>query len=30
VAKHVGNVLHKLGVPSRTAAATFALRRGPF
>jgi predicted ATPase/DNA-binding CsgD family transcriptional regulator len=28
VAKHVGNVLRKLGVPSRTAAATLATRRG--
>jgi non-specific serine/threonine protein kinase len=28
VAKHVGNVLHKLDVPSRTAAATLATRRG--
>ena len=26
--KHVGNLLHKLGVPSRTAAATLAVRRG--
>jgi predicted ATPase/DNA-binding CsgD family transcriptional regulator len=28
VTKHVGSVLRKLGVPSRTAAATFAVRRG--
>jgi predicted ATPase/DNA-binding CsgD family transcriptional regulator len=28
VTKHVGNVLRKLGVPSRTAAATLATRRG--
>jgi predicted ATPase/DNA-binding CsgD family transcriptional regulator len=26
--KHVGNLLHKLGVPSRTAATALALRRG--
>jgi DNA-binding NarL/FixJ family response regulator len=26
--KHVGNLLRKLNVPSRTAAATLALRRG--
>jgi DNA-binding CsgD family transcriptional regulator/tetratricopeptide (TPR) repeat protein len=28
VTKHVGNVLRKLDVPSRTAAATLAVRRG--
>jgi DNA-binding NarL/FixJ family response regulator len=28
VAKHVGSLLRKLGAPSRTAAATLAMRRG--
>jgi DNA-binding NarL/FixJ family response regulator len=28
VAKHVGHILHKLDVASRTAAATLATRRG--
>jgi DNA-binding NarL/FixJ family response regulator len=28
VAKHVGHILRKLDVPSRTAAATLATRRG--
>jgi predicted ATPase/DNA-binding CsgD family transcriptional regulator len=28
VTKHVGHILHKLDVPSRTAAATLATRRG--